>query len=162
MHKGPEGGREVARHEHHGTPWKTQGILLLLATAARLHMVLCPNAPPRTCWGSYQRLFIPRAPLLSSAPESSMLEGCLGSPKYCLKKKQPNLGRVREEGWLPGDVADTRTGGGEGELQLAHQGGRGMQESTFPTREQARQTAFSYITGNTEHNCAINLKVLTK
>lgn len=67
----------------------------------------------RTCC-SYQRLFTSRAPLLSTAPEPSMLEGCLGSPKHCLKKKQPSLGRAREEGWLPGDVADTPKGGRRG------------------------------------------------
>lgn len=45
------------------------------------------------------------------ALEPSMLESFLGSPKHCLKKKQLSLGRVREEGWLPGDVADTPKGG---------------------------------------------------
>lgn len=67
----------------------------------------------RTCC-FYQRLFTSRAPLLSPAPGPSMLEGCLGSPKHCLKKKQPSLGRAREEGWLPGDVADTPKGGRRG------------------------------------------------
>eukprot|EP00072_Mus_musculus_P075843 XP_017177606.1 PREDICTED: troponin T, fast skeletal muscle isoform X7 [Mus musculus] len=51
MHKGPREAGSVAGQgaswEHTSEqPWKTQGILLLLATRAQLHTVLHPNVPP--------------------------------------------------------------------------------------------------------------------
>lgn len=110
MYKGPEeGGRWCCRTgalwEHTPErPWKTPGIFLLLTTMAQMHRLLCFNVPPE--------LAVSIRGFLLLGP--SMLEGCLGSPKHCLKKKQPSLGRAREEGWLPGDVADTPKGGRRG------------------------------------------------